>query len=193
MMAASRVLLSMKPRPQFLVVIASETKSEPGVDYAIVTWIPDIVKFQLQLISRDEFARRNLVTYGRNTNAMGDTEGTHIKRVEVRFEDFLSDQLTQRIRNRFLLDKDVKDFVDVKKISVDFKKDTFNIVVDISQTKTAPGIGTINVVGEIARMVAYVVREYDFKSILAVDIENTATGDKAIFSRVTLLELLRSK
>lgn len=185
-MGASRVLLSMKPRPQFMVVVASDTQ-EYGIDYTMITWIPDIVKFQLQFISRDEFARRNVIKIEENAKALFDTEGNHIKKKEIRMGDFLAGQIAQRIYTKFGLDPKFKDYFKVENSNAIFEEETFRINASIKQIKTPPQ-GSIDIQKEIIKIIAYVIREYDFKDFLLVEVKNSVSNEKSIFSRAALME-----
>jgi hypothetical protein len=188
MMGASRVVLSMKPRPQFMVMVASDI-GEYGIDYTVITWIPDIVKYQLQFISRDEFGRRNVVKIQESVHALADTEGNHIEKGQIKLGDFLAAQIAQRIQAKFTLEKDFKDYFDTEKIEAVFQQDIFNISVIIKPKETSPA--RISIQKEIAKICAYVMKEYDFKDFLFAKIENSATGEKAEFSRLALKDFLK--
>lgn len=188
MMGASRVLLSMKPRPQFLVMVASDTQ-EYGIDYTAITWIPDIVKFQLEFISRDEFSRRNIIQIKENISAISDTEGNHIEKKEIKMPDFLAEQIAQRIRLKFMQEPEFKDYFKLTSASAVFVGDTFKINTDITQIKTPPK--PIDIQREILKIVAYVIKEYDFKDFLLAEVENVASGEKSLFSRLALKKFLK--
>jgi len=189
MMGTSRVLLSMKPRPQFLVFIASDTE-EYGLDYISISWIPDIVKYQLQFISRDEFGRRHVTKIKENSAAIGDLNGDHIDKKEIKLPDFLAAQIAQRINNKFTLDPKLKGYFEVKDAYGIFQEDTFLIHADVKQTKPLPQ-GSIDIQEEMNKIIAYVIREYDFKDFLLVKIENPATGENTSYSRLALRQFLR--
>lgn len=185
----SRVLLSMKPRPQFMALVASDT-AEYGIDYTIITWIPDIVKYQLQFISRDEFSRRNVMRIIENPQAIGDTQGTHLERQDIKLGDFLTEQIKQRIHLKFNLDNNLKESFKLESVEAVFDKDIFKFSCDIKLIKASPQ-SPMNTQEEIAKIVAYVLKEYDFKDFLMVEIENTATGEKSEFTQLALKELLK--
>jgi len=187
-MGASRVLLSMKPRPQFLVLVASDT-TELGIDYITISWIPDIVKFQLELISRDEFLRRHVIRVKDNTVAIGDTAGRHIIKDEIKLQDFLAAQIAQRINNKFSQEEPFKGHFETKDYYGIFEGDTFKIYAYIKQTEPLPQ-GPIDIQREMNKVIAYVIREYDFKDFLLAEAENTATGDRTAFSRLALRQFL---
>ena len=77
--SASRVVLSMKPRPLFMSIVASDTE-EYGLDYTMTIWIMDIVKAQFQVISRDDFFQRIVNKLTESSEAYFDTEGKHIQK-----------------------------------------------------------------------------------------------------------------
>lgn len=185
-MGASRVVLSMKPRPQFMVVVASDT-GEYGIDYTIITWIPDIVKFQLQFISREEFSRRNVIKIKENIQALYDTEGNHIEKKQISMGDFLAQQIAGRTLTKFRLDPKFKDYFKLESIDGIFAEDIFRINANIKPIKTY-SLDSIDIQKEITKIIAYVIKEYEFKNFLLVEVKNSATGEKSIFSRAALME-----
>jgi len=191
MLGTSRVLLSMKPRPQFMVLVASDTK-ELGIDYYSIVWIPDIVKFQLRFISRDEFGRRHVTRIQENPGALADTTGSHIIKEEILMEDFLAAQIAQRINNKFILDEKIKDCYEIKDVYGTFQEDTFEIYADIKQIKPLPeGVTDIDIEEEMSHITAYVIKQYDFKDFLLVKLKNPAAGITTSYSRLALRQFLK--
>lgn len=184
MMASSRVVLSMKPRPQFMAMVASDTE-EYGIDYTLINWIPDIVKFQFQIISRDEFFRRTVIKIEQNPLVLHDNEGLHIAKKEIHIEDFLAQQVKQRINLRFTA-PDTKDYFKARKVTVLFTGKIFKIYVQIKQIKKLPKNKTLDIQKEIAKILAYVTKEYETKEFLAAEIKNFATGEVSEFTRSDL-------
>ena len=191
MLGVHRVLLSMKPRPQFMVLVASDTE-ELGIDYYSIAWIPDIVKFQLRLISRDEFSRRHVVRIVEDPKALSDTTGKHLVIEEIRMGDFLAAQIAQRINQKFTLDEKIKDCYEVKEVYGTFQEDTFEIKADIKQIKPLPkGTPDIDIEQEMSRISAYVIKEYDFNDFLMLKLEDPATGVSTSYSRLALRQFLK--
>ena len=188
MIGASRVLLSMKPRPQFMALVASDTE-EYGIDYTVITWIPDIVKYQLQLISRDEFFQRNVIRIEESPAALGDREGIHLKKEDIKLSEFLGEQIKQRIQLKFNLDPGLKEAFKSEGVRVVFDKGIFKITCDIKLLKVLPKT-PMNTQDEIAKIAAYTLQQYDFKDFLMVEIENTATDEKTDLSRIALKDFL---
>jgi len=188
-LGTNRVLLSMKPRPQFMVVVASDIK-ERGIDYSIKTWIPDIVKYQLQFISRDEFSQRNVIMIKENADAMSDIEGKHIDRQDIRMGDFLAEQIAQRIHTKFSLDPKYKDYFQAQDIGALFSEGTFKIYVNIKQND-ATAKPPIHITKEITNIIVYVLKEYEFNDFKWVEIENSATGEQVTYNRQALKTFLK--
>jgi hypothetical protein len=188
-LGTNRVLLSMKPRPQFMVVVASDIK-ERGIDYIIKTWVPDIVKFQLQFISRDEFSRRNVIMIKENADAISDVEGKHIDRQDIRMGDFLAEQVAQRIHTKFTQEQEYKDYFQAQDIGALFNDKTFKIYVNIKQNDVAAKLPT-DITKEIINIIVYVLKEYEFNDFTWVEIENSATGEQVTYNRQALKTFLK--
>lgn len=186
-MGASRVLLSMKPRPVFMAIVASDIE-QVGLDYIITVYITDIVKYQLQAISRDEFLRRHVMKIEQSNKIIADTEGEHIEKKEIRMQDFITRQIEQRIQWKFIQDEKFKDYFDVLKVDIRLDNDSFKIYVDIRQKRNYPE-GPIDIQKEIAKIVAYTVQVYEFDNFLSVEIENRGTGVKSVLSKLDLRRL----
>ena len=183
---SSRVILSMKPRPQFMVVVTSDTQ-DIGLDYAMITWIPDIVKFQLQFISRDEFFRRTVILIKENPQALNDTQGLHIEKREVKMPEFLAEQIAQRTYSRFGMDPKLKDYFQVEAVEGIYRDNTFVINAKIKETGLPPE-GRINIIKEIVKIINYVVKQYEFKDFLLVEMNNPPTNERLLLSRSALVE-----
>jgi len=189
LMGSSRVILSMRPRPQFMVIVASDIE-DYGIDYQITSWIPDIVKYQLQLISRDEFSRRSLIKITENIDALRDKEGLHLAKEDITLRGFLAEQIIQRIRMKFTLEENFRGYFKLGEVDSVIQGDTFRVKAYIEQTG-APPKKIANAEEEIAKIIAYVIREYEIKDFLLADIKNTASGQQLLFTRSELGNFLR--
>lgn len=187
-MGSSRVLLSMRPRPQFLVMVAADIK-DIGFDYSVITWIPDIVKYQLHFISRDEYARRNVVRIQENPLILGDIKGTHLKKTDISLGEFLAEQIAQRAQGKLSLDEKFKNLLKVEKVEGNFREGNIVITAEIKNLKDQSLPLEVNTQKEIARIAAYVIKEYDFKDFFILEITNEATGEKITISRAALKDL----
>ncbi|MFA4842262.1 MAG: hypothetical protein WC658_00280 [Candidatus Omnitrophota bacterium] len=190
MMGSSRVLLSMKPRPQFMAMVASDIK-EYGLDYIMLTWIPDIVKYQMEFISRDEFSRRTVVKAKENILAINDSAGEHIEKTDIKMGDFLAEQIAQRIRAKFQ-DLKLKDYFSVERVSCEFKDYDFKLSYDIKKTKPLKN-GEIDIQKEILKLIAYVIKEYEFKDFLVAQLQDLETKGLSTFNRMSIKQYLKKK
>ncbi len=187
MIASSRVMLSMNPRPQFVAIVASDT-GEYGLDYTFITYIADILKLQNQFISRDEFLRRNVIKLVNDYHALGDADGSHINKKELSLESFVCEQLTQRIQQHFVNEPQTKDKFKINKVFSRFNGDILKVSYNISLKEGR--ISSVDVLKDIKKIIAYVVSAYELKNLFAVKIENLETMDEFLVSRVELRELL---
>jgi len=184
-LASSRVALSMNPRPKFLVIAASDIK-EYGIDYITISYIPDLVKYRLDAISRDEFLKRHVTRIKENSEAMSDTEGKHLEKTDINLQDFMAEQMAYRINSKFAEDPILKDHSKINKVSVRFKDEAFEVVADIQQV-TQPK-APVDIQGELAKIVSSVVKAYNFNDFALAQIENVATGEKTVLSSRRLKE-----
>jgi hypothetical protein len=188
MIASSRVMLSMNPRPDFVAIVASDTR-EYGLDYTFITCIADILKLQNQFISRDEFLRRNIIKLTNDHRALGDTEGTHLNKKELSLEFFVSEQIIQRIHQHFSNEPQTKDKYKIEKVLVRFNGDILKVSYNIKLKEDQHS--TVDVLKDIKKIIAYVVSAYELKSLFAVKVENLSTKEEFLVSRVELREILK--
>jgi hypothetical protein len=188
MVSSSRVMLSMDPRPQFVVIVASDTR-EYGLDYTFITYIADILKLQNQFISREEFLRRNVIKLDNDHRALGDAEGSHINKKELSLDYFVCEQITQRIHQHFINEPQTKDKFKIDKVLSRFNGDILRVSYDI-RLKDGQS-SAVDILKDIKKIIAYVVSAYDLKNLFAVKIDNVMTQEEFLVSRVELRELLR--
>lgn len=189
MIASNRVILSMKPRPEFLSVCASDTE-EYGLDYTIVTYVPDMIKLHAQVISREEFLKRNLIKLKNNKRAFLDVEGNHLEKKEIKKENFIEEQIKQRVELYFGMDSDFKDYAELENIKVKLNKDIFDVLFQVKYTKEAVEGGK-DIPQEIAGIIAHVIEAYGLDFIKAARIKDISKEEELIFSKVGLENLLR--
>jgi hypothetical protein len=187
MLSASRVMLSMRPRAQFMALVSSDTK-EYGLDYIIMTCVQDILKLHNQYISREEFLRRNVIMLENKHSALGDSEGAHVEKKDLSLEYFVSEQLTQRIQQHFMNEPRLKDKFKVNSVSSKFQGDILKVSYYI-QPKDEKS--TVDVLKEIKKLTADVSSAYEIKSFLVAKIVNLVTKDEVLVSKVELRELLK--
>lgn len=176
-LTVSRVLLSSDKPPDFYCIIASDT-AQFGADYTIYGWVPDIVQYQLEFISRDDFLNRIVRKAEINPKALEDEEGKHLKIFDLKLAQFLAEQIAQRIGIKFSEEE-----LEVNESKGTFTDDTFKFEYDISEEKG------IDLKREILKIISYVIRNYDFKDFLLVEIQDLRTKDRTVLSREALREI----
>jgi hypothetical protein len=173
-LSVSRVLLSMKPRPQFYVIVASDIK-DAGADLIYLGNVEDILRFQFEHISRSEFGKRNIYDAIFNPSALSDLEGKHINPYDIKLEDFLSLQIAQRI-NLELKENNIE----VKNLGCFFKEGVFNLQYE----KTNPEKPiNLDINKAILETVSLVVKSYRFKDYSLVKLTNLGSGEKVILGK----------
>ncbi|MDP1853565.1 MAG: hypothetical protein Q8L26_05130 [Candidatus Omnitrophota bacterium] len=176
-LSVSRVLLSMKPRPKFYVIVASDIK-DLGADLINVGNVDDIVRYQFEFISRGEFGKRNVYDAYLSPSALSDTEGKHINPYDIKMEDFLSLQIVQRISLKFKEDR-----MEIKSLECFFKDGTFNLQYEkVDAEKNA----NFNVNKEILKIVFLALKNYSFNDYSFVKISNLESGERTILGRNAL-------
>jgi hypothetical protein len=191
-LSVSRVLLSLKPRPKFYVIVASDIK-DVGADLLSLGYVDDIVRFQFQDISRGEFGRRNVYEAVLNPLALSDIKGEHVIPYDVKMQDFLALQIAQRINFKFK-----ENNFKVESIECVFENDTFNLKYKIEKDKNASSTPPLDnaskitgdVDKEITNIIAKVLKAYNFRDYSWIEINNLLSGRKLIFSRAAFDEII---
>ncbi len=97
-----RALFNLKPgkyAPRFFVLAATDIKT--GIELIDTTYIDDIRKVSYDMISWVEYQHRTLENVNVSFTAIGDKKGRHIRMRDIDFQDFLLDQIKQRIQAKF--------------------------------------------------------------------------------------------
>lgn len=97
-----RVLFSVRRdtyAPRFFVTVTADTKS--GIEIMHTTYIDDLKKAFYEIISWSEYQHRNLEEIGLSPGAIGDLTGSHLDFRDVDFNEFLIEQIKQRLRLKF--------------------------------------------------------------------------------------------
>jgi hypothetical protein len=176
--ASSRVLLSTSNRPRFLSFVASDT-GDIGIDYIVTLYVPDLVKFQLNVISREEYLSRAVTFIGKNPAALNDTDGAHVLKSNISMADFIKEQITHRL-NRQSVTGD---------INTSFKDNTLAILFKPKMDpKSANPPLTVETILHVA---AKTVHAYNFTDFVFVEVTNVANGQKRSVSRNALTQYLK--
>jgi hypothetical protein len=98
-----RVILSMDRNrpdiPKFYCVIIADIKN--GVERRDTFYYQDLKKYLYQFISDDEYQHRAIQDFVQSEDILADTYGLHVKYKNISWEDFLPEQIKQRIRLKF--------------------------------------------------------------------------------------------
>lgn len=121
-----RAFLNMDEPPRFYCFIASDTE-EFGLDTYNLVFVPDLIKYSLGLISRDEFSEKNVYLNFANIEALGDKEGKHITKYDISIVEFLALLVEQNIEREFLY-SETKDNYQINDIHVD----PYSLAMDVS-------------------------------------------------------------
>jgi hypothetical protein len=108
LMAINRVVLSMDRPPKFYVFVFSDIK-ELGADVYYAGYVPDILQYQLEQISRDQMREREAISYGLNPQALGDLNGDHFQKYDLNMGDYLALLVRQNIDEYYRFDTSYKD------------------------------------------------------------------------------------
>ncbi|MBN2120873.1 MAG: hypothetical protein JW734_07465 [Candidatus Omnitrophica bacterium] len=188
-LSLQRVLLSIDKPPNFYVFVSSDIK-KVGADLILIGFVPDIVKFQLRFISRDEFFQRRFLKFIINPLALGDSEGKHLKRFDIDLVYFMGLLIEQKIINTFARG-DWASFFEVKvfRTSFDDTSKDFNIKIDIEGT-TEPVAGLPDPFEETLKACSFYIHKiYNFTDFNYIKIEDLSSGKIQTLSRRALEEI----
>jgi len=98
-----RVILSMDRRrpdiPKFYRVITADIKN--GFEIVDTIYYQDLKKVSYQYISWGEYQHRAIQEIAQSPEIFADTYGLHVQYKDITWEDFLSSQITHRIKLKF--------------------------------------------------------------------------------------------
>ncbi len=188
MLSLQRVILSMDRPPKFYVFIASDIE-KIGADLILIGFIPDIVKFQLRFISRDEFFQRRYLSFRVNPKALRDKKGLHIRKFNLDLEHFTALIIQQKIKNTFS-SPELSPYFEIKKLGVEFNSQSrdFNILIDIERKEYQPNLPKpFEEALKIAQY--YICKVYELRDFYSLKIEDLNSGKIKILNRKALEEL----
>jgi hypothetical protein len=181
LMTIGRVLISCDNTPEFFALVASDIKI--GLDYIIIGNILDMKKSFAGFLPWTEANRRYVIGFKIAPETIGDTEGKHLKFYDIKLGDFLAEQIAQRINVQFQHEGRNKYFK-VKKSQGAFRDDKFIFEYDIEQI--AGTEQKTDIKKEILETIGYLLKSYEFKDFLVIEINDLASNDKLVLSRVAI-------
>jgi hypothetical protein len=167
----SRVLLSSDKAPEFFVLVLSDINI--GLDYSLTANIMDIKKSAAGGIPWNEANKRYVIGFEQADKAKGDISGEHIKVYDLRMTEFLSRQISQRVR-MFFQEEPIKKYFSLKDVSAGFQDKVFTF--EYSTDKKAEPKEKPDITRAILNSIAYCFKAYDFKDFSRVKIKDLQGG-----------------
>jgi len=185
-LSLKRTILSMDKPPKFYAFVASNIK-DVGIDIYHIGFVPDIIKFEMQLISQNEFDERIAYIPFDNPASIGDKKGNHIAMDEITMGDFITYLILQKLRKTFY-DEKVKEHFEINAIDTSYSIGKVSVTIDIMIKKYTPLIP--NPFEEAKRTAKKFLKIYkEFSSdIVMIEINDTFNGVKRTYSPKALLE-----
>lgn len=95
----SRSYFSADKPPEFIVLVLADIKN--GMEAEQTIYLLDLKKYFSYALPPDEYSMRALTETRGDAKITGDTEGRHLHPTAVTWSDFLTRQVTQRVRSKF--------------------------------------------------------------------------------------------
>ncbi|MCM8782952.1 MAG: hypothetical protein NC909_00940 [Candidatus Omnitrophica bacterium] len=182
LITVGRVFLSADNPPEFYCLLASDINI--GIDYILIGNTLDIKKSYVGFIPWPEANRRYIIKIELNPEAISDETGTHLKPYPIKLEDFLAQQIAQRISMHFQ-HEELKKYFQVEKVTGTFSDDTFIFEYAIKKVKDSK----FKIDDEIISIVSYVLNSYEFDKFLMVEIKDLLSDNKTILSKARIKEI----
>lgn len=187
----SRVILSIDEPPRFYVFVASDTK-EVGADLYFIGFIPDIVKYQLEFISRGDFQQRRIIESRLVPEALNDTKGEHIKPTNLDMGTFIAMLIRQKLS--YIFTEDYKDYFEVEEILSMYFPETKELLVRFQITNTKYELDLPSPFEEALRVSQlFICKIYDFKDLSFLTVEDLLSGKIKTLNRKALEEMVFSE
>jgi len=177
-----RVFLNADNPPEFYCLVATDINL--GIDYTLIGNTLDIKKSYAGSIPWPEANRRYLIKIEVNPEGIGDETGKHLNFYSAKMEEFLAQQIAQRISMRFQ-EEGLKKYFQIEKVKGTFNEDVFMFEYAIKKTDASK----INIEDEIINIISYVLNSYEFNKFLMVEIKDLISGNKTILSRAKIINL----
>ncbi|MCF7873052.1 MAG: hypothetical protein K9L80_02490 [Candidatus Omnitrophica bacterium] len=177
-----RAFLNMDNPPKFYCFVVSDIKDK-GIDFYRIGFVPDLIKFQMGLISLEQFNQRMVFVSFENKETLGDNEGSHIVQYNINIGDFIGYLIRQELKNVFI---SYSDRATIKRIQSYYQKGKLGIVFDIEIDKENKNIPeSFNKTKEIIKKYLKIYGRP--KEIIEIEIANSS-GKKSIFTQSALFD-----
>lgn len=179
--AIGRVLISSDKPPEFYALLVSDTNL--GLDYTIIGNVLDMKKSFSGAVPWTEANQRYVIKFKRTSEAIGDITGRHLEAYDVTLQDFLAEQMAQRINVRFQ-QEDIKKYFKVEKSEGTFINDTFFLRYSIEQVlKSDKEIDTKK---EILDIITYCIKTYEFRDFSTLELNDLIMQDKIVLNNAAI-------
>lgn len=176
-----RVVLSADGAPEFFYLVFSDI--ELGIDYGLIGYVLDTKKFYAGFIPYTEADKRYVVKFLADPKIIGDRTGEHLKKYDIKFTDFLVDQIVQRISVKFQ-SQSWKDSFKVDAIQGEYKDGAFSFSYKIENTLLLDK--PVNIEEEILKVIAYCLGTYEFEDFSEVTLTDLSSGSHVVVGRIAL-------
>ena len=184
LLSLRRVILSMENRPKFYCFVASDISV--GFDLYYVWYINDLVLFEIGYISLGDFQEREAFIHALNTKALGDTQGSHISRYDIKLGEFISYLIKQNIEKKFSSEK-VKDNFKINDLRTKYYNGKLEINFDIMIKKYKEGL--LYPFDEAVAITKKILKVYDYPAeIKEVTINDAFNKKSRFYTRKALME-----
>ncbi len=172
----SRVLLSSDNAPEYFVLVISDINS--GMDYFLTAKLEDIKKSASGGLPWSEANKRYVFGFEQNIKAIGDVTGAHLNIYDIKWSEFLSRQIMQRVR-MVLQEERIKKYLAFKEANAGFRDKEF--VFEYTLERVSEQKGKINISDDILNVITYCFKTYEFKDFSRVVIKSVSEGQSSIY------------
>ncbi len=180
----SRVVLSSDKSPDFYALVAADIKV--GMDYTLIGYVLDIKKAYAGFIPSTELDRRYVMKLINESKSVEDKIGSHLQVFDINFNDFLAEQISQRVNAKFQGEELVKYFK-VNSVQGQYKNKNLILQYDIKQI--FPTKEPIDIQQEILKIVAYCVSTYEFKDFNQIGLTDLNSGNEVMLGQAALANI----
>lgn len=177
----SRVILSADRTPQFYCLFASDI--ELGIDYGLIGYVQDLKQSSAGFIPYTEANRRYVIKFNTAPEAIGDKSGAHLELHDIKFTDFLSMQIAQRIGAKFQEEK-LRPYFKVEAVEGKYQNGVFGFSYKIIEVALPQE--PVDIQEEILKIITYCLRTYEFGNFSKLSLVDLATGRRTELGKFVL-------
>ena len=184
-----RIILSMGTPPDFYAFVVSQVK-EKGMDLYYIGFVPDIVKFQMGMISLAQMQEREVFIDIENEEALDDLTGEHVAKFDLTMGDFIAYLVRQSLLRTFVV-KDILDYIDIKDMDTYYYNGKLGVTFDIqikSDVKLPADVEIPDPFDAAVAAVKKFLKIYDFSDVYEIEINDTFSGKKRSYSKASLFD-----